>query len=154
MYASPHLPNPSILGNLQLTIVPDVIEIHACCTSTSASCPVCGRPSSRIHSKYMRTLADLPWHGTPIRLELQARRFFCDTLGRPRQILTERLPGTAAVHSRKTLRLAEALAGIGLVCGGEPGSRLACRLGPGCLSAERPRCNARRRPGFFVSQPG
>ena len=129
MYTSPHLPNPSILGHMQLTIIPDLIEIRVHCTSASAACPVCGRPSTRVHSRYARTLADLPWHGTPVRLELQARRFFCDTPECPRRIFTERLSGVATAYARKTLRFAEALGEIGFAMGGEPGSRLARRLG-------------------------
>ena len=43
------------------------------------SCPVCQRRSDRIHSWYHRRLHDLPWEGIPVRIELQVRRFFCDS---------------------------------------------------------------------------
>jgi transposase len=129
MYASPHLPSPSMLGQLQLTIVPDLIEIRVRCASAATTCPICGQPSTRVHSRYTRTLADLPWHGTPVNLELQARRLFCDTPDCPRRIFTERLPGVAGAYARKTLRLVGTLGEIGFAMGGEPGSRLARRLG-------------------------
>ena len=45
--------------------------------SPTASCPSCGTASSRIQSRYTRTLRDLPSVGRPIRLILHVRRFFC-----------------------------------------------------------------------------
>ena len=30
-------------------------------TQTSVPCPLCATPARRIHSRYTRTLADLPW---------------------------------------------------------------------------------------------
>jgi transposase len=45
-------------------------------TTTSTSiCPVCGQASSRVHSRYTRTLADLPWSGRTVQLHVQVRRF-------------------------------------------------------------------------------
>jgi transposase len=46
-------------------------------TSPTASCPACGSASSRIQSRYTRTLRDLPSSGRPIRLIMHVRRFFC-----------------------------------------------------------------------------
>jgi len=37
-----------------------------------AECPRCHRPSARVHSYYIRTVADLPWHGVAVRLQLRA----------------------------------------------------------------------------------
>ena len=129
MQATPHLPDPRTLLCAQVAIVPELIEIRVRCTSASAACPICDRPSGRIHSRYTRVLADLPWHGTPVRLELLARRFFCNTPTCPRRVFAERLPEAAAAHARKTKRLTDALCAIGFALGGEPGSRLAYRLG-------------------------
>ena len=36
------------------------ITIHAATTSTDVPCPTCTYPARRIHSRYVRTLADLP----------------------------------------------------------------------------------------------
>ena len=44
----------------------------------SSSCPKCGMPSVRIHSRYLRRLADLPLSGLGVRLVLLARRFRCE----------------------------------------------------------------------------
>src|SRR5579883_1015486 len=62
-------------------------------TRTAAPCPVCGCLSSRIHSRYQRTLADLPWSQHRVRLVLSVRKFFCDVDACARRIFTERLPG-------------------------------------------------------------
>lgn len=40
--------------------------------------PACGTAATRIHSRYGRTLADLPWQGVRVRLAVTVRRFFCD----------------------------------------------------------------------------
>ena len=55
-------------------------------TRLSAPCPMCGRPSQRVHSWYRRTLAELPWAGIPARIRLWSRRFFCDTPDCPRRM--------------------------------------------------------------------
>jgi len=92
------------------------------------SCPLCGHGSSRVHSRYSRTVSDLPWHGTSVELEVLARRFFCDEASCERRIFCERLPDVAA-RARKTDRLEGALLAIVLELGGRAGARLAKELG-------------------------
>src|SRR5215211_1175915 len=91
-------------------------------------CPLCGRGSSRVHSRYARTVSDLPWHGISVTLKIRARRFFCDDPSCKRKIFCERLPDVAA-RARKTSRLEEALLAIALKLGGRAGARLALELG-------------------------
>jgi transposase len=100
-----------------------------CTTDRTARCPLCSVLSSRIHSRYVRTLADLPWNGIPVRLRLTVRRFRCRTDTCDRRIFTERLPGIVAPYARRTARCAEALELIGFIVGGEAGARLLVRLG-------------------------
>jgi len=92
-------------------------------------CPACGHASARVHSRYQRTLGDLPWHGLRVRLMLRVRRFFCDVPGCARRIFTERLPNTAAAYARRTQRAARALEEIAFALGGRAGARLAATLG-------------------------
>jgi transposase len=96
-----------------------------------AICPRCHSPSAHLHSRYIRRLADLPWLGIAIRLEIQARRLYCRRLDCPQRIFCERLPTFVAPYARRTLRLNEALRLIGLAAGGEAGARLAVALGMG-----------------------
>jgi transposase len=94
-------------------------------TDTSATCPRCGTPSDRVHSRYARTLADLPQQGRPAALRLFVRRFRCTRPGCPRGIFCERLPGLLQAYARSTARLTEAQRLIGFALGGEAGARLA-----------------------------
>jgi transposase len=105
------------------------ITLHVTSTPACAPCPLCHVRTSRIHSRYTRTLADLPWGAYVVRVQLRVRKFFCDHPACPRQIFTERLPTVAAPWARRTLRLAQLLLAYGLALGGEAGARLVARLG-------------------------
>lgn len=129
MNVSPHLPDPALLQCDQVSIEQQQITLRVRTTSPTAVCPICGSTCSRIHSWYSRSLADLPWHNTPVRLQLQVRRFFCDVPTCPRRIFVEPIPTVAAVHARKTCRMLEGLGRIGLALGGQAGSRLGSQLG-------------------------
>jgi transposase len=97
-------------------------------TQAQAECPRCHHPSTRIHSYYTRKIADLPWHGVPVRLELRTRRFRCQNSLCTRRVFCERLPRVVAHYGRKTVRLDDALRLIGFLLGGEAGSRAALKL--------------------------
>ena len=96
-------------------------------TARAARCPLCRQTSDRIHSRYLRKLADLPSQGQAIDIRLGVRRFFCSGADCPRRIFAERLP-FAAAFARTTSRLRDIHAEIGLFLGGEAGARLASRL--------------------------
>src|SRR5215218_10801449 len=104
------------------------VSIRVSSGTRRSRCPVCGRGSSRVHSRYVRTVSDLPWHGVCVELEIRVRRFFCDEPSCERRIFCERLPEVAA-RARKTSRLEEALLAIALKLGGRAGARLALELG-------------------------
>lgn len=76
MLFSALLPAPTGLEVQQLVIQPDVVTMVTRSTASAGRCPVCGVASNRVHTRYTRTLADLPWHGTAVRPELHLRRFF------------------------------------------------------------------------------
>jgi transposase len=111
------IPTSEAVTLVVTTIAPDV------------RCPTCGHLAVRVHSRYQRRVADLPWNGTPVRLKLFTRRFFCDTAGCRCRIFTERLPGVVARYSRRTERLADALRLLGSALGGEAGAKVAAALG-------------------------
>jgi len=77
----------------------------------------------------MRQVADLPWQGIALRVQLRVRRFFCTTPACQQAIFTERLPGLVAPYARKTIRLTQVLEVIGMAVGGEAGARLLTALG-------------------------
>ena len=104
----------------------DPLQVTA--TAPHALCPLCQTPATRGHSRYRRVLADVPWGAYAVRVQLQVRKWFCDTPTCPRRIFTERLPTVVAPWARRTLRLAQRLLAYGLALGGEAGARLAARL--------------------------
>lgn len=124
----PLLSDPGRVRCVQVQITPELIVIQVQSVAMTATCPHCSARCARVHSRYRRTLTDLPWQGRPVRLVLELRKFFCDSSDCLRRIFAERLP-LALVRARKTARLNQALVGIGFACGGEGGARLAERLG-------------------------
>jgi hypothetical protein len=106
---------------------PDHILLIARSRSTGAVCPLCGGTSSRVHSFYSRRLADLPWQGRVVELQVRTRRFRCTSLECRRRIFAERLD-IARPNARRTVRLRDIQQQIGLALGGEAGSRLAGQL--------------------------
>src|SRR5260370_39697276 len=123
------VPDPNRLEVFSLAATGGTIILTARTCGERAWCPICGRPSSRVHSRYRRTLADLPWQELPARLTLRSRRFFWDTPNCPRRIFTERRPGVTAPHARRTEPLRDLLVHTAIALGGEPGARLLRQLG-------------------------
>jgi transposase len=105
------------------------LTILASSEAAAAPCPLCGERSDRVHSRYVRTLADLPWAKLAVRLRVQVRKFFCANAACPRRIFAERLAGIAQAHARRTDRQGAALTAIAFANGGEAGARLAAALG-------------------------
>lgn len=99
-----------------------------CMTAWSVACPLCHHKSRRVHSRYWRSLADLPCMGTPVRWQLRIRRFFCDNRRCPRQTFSEALPTLAPHHTKSTPRRRQAQTCIGQAVGGRPGARVAQAL--------------------------
>lgn len=104
------------------------VILFICITAAGARCPVRGLLSSRIHSRYTRAVADLPWHSVPVILCLRIRRFLCEQNRCGRAIFADRILEVAA-YARKTDRLENALALVGFALGGETEARLAGELG-------------------------
>ncbi len=109
-------------------LTPTIAVISVACTVPVAACPRCGRLSSRVHSHYIRTIADLPAHDRPVALRLIVRRFHCVTPDCPQAIFCDRLPALVAPHARTSNRLTETHRLVGLALGGEAGARLADHL--------------------------
>ncbi|HEY5868463.1 MAG TPA: transposase family protein, partial [Candidatus Tectomicrobia bacterium] len=100
------------------------ITLRVTSTQTAGCCPVCALAATRIHSRYTRTLVDLPWAAYRVRLQVRVRKWFCANPACGRRIFTERLPTVAAPWARRTLRLVQRLVALGLALGGRAGRRL------------------------------
>lgn len=107
----------------------DVVRVFARSRSASAVCPLCARPSFRVHSRYRRRLADLPAHGRRVEMVVTARRFRCAHGDCPRRIFAERLdPEAAGLRGRRTARLDGIVHHLGMALGGRPAQATARRL--------------------------
>jgi transposase len=106
-----------------------LLMLRVTSTQTRVYCPVCQFPTRRVHSRYVRMVADLPWGSWRVVLHLQVRKFFCANGCCPRRIFTERLSRLVTPWARRTQRLAYWLAHIALALGGTAGARLSRGLG-------------------------
>ena len=125
------LPNPSLLNlqSYEIDLESHHLTLTVSSTQTNAQCPLCGAWTQRIHSRYQRTLADLPCLDFSLILLVQVCKFFCPNSECRRRIFTERIPEVVAPWARKTVRLVQRLQEIGLALGGAAGSRLGNHLG-------------------------
>ncbi len=113
---------------LEFDEVAPALNLTVTSIQSEPRCPQCGQLATRVHSRYGRTLADLPWAHLPVRLYLQVRKFFCDVSTCPRRIFTERLAGVVAPWARRTTRLAAQQRHLGMTAGGSAGARLGAQL--------------------------
>ena len=78
-----------------------------------AHCPLCQAPTGRVHSRYQRTLRDLPLVQFSLTLLLEVCKFFCLNEACQRRIFTERLPSLVAPWARRTARYPKHLIAMG-----------------------------------------
>jgi transposase len=83
------LPDSSRLSVESVSYVDGAVAIVAFVTGDTASCPLCGVCSGHVHSRYGRTLRDLPLQGVSVRMSLRTRRFYCQSGDCRRKIFTE-----------------------------------------------------------------
>lgn len=69
--------NPPGLVVERRSFVDGVVEISGRVAGAAGRCPDCGTSSSSCHSRYVRTLSDLPISGAIVKLRLSVRRFRC-----------------------------------------------------------------------------
>ena len=128
MQLSHLLADPTAIRLEKIIQHPGSLTLVVRATRAQAECPRCHRPSTRVHSYYNRSVADLPWHGVAVRLSLRTRRFRCRNNLCTKRVFCERLPRVVAHYARQTVRMNEALACIGILLGGEAGARATLKL--------------------------
>ena len=107
------LPNAPGLKLEDLVIDAESISLALVSTSIPVACPLRAQKTAWLHSRYRRTVADLPWGGRCVRLLLGVRKFRSSQRQCPRRIFTERLPDLVEPYARKTTRLYEVLEMVG-----------------------------------------
>src|SRR5262249_21814600 len=120
------------------------LTLQVTTTRTRVRCPLCHTLTRRVHSRYPRTLADLPWGPYTVHLHLRVRKFFVTSPRAPARFSRNACP--------RWLRHAHA---------GPCGSRSACApaawllaerrghssgTGWGCAPVPIPCCGWCRRP--------
>jgi len=123
------LPDPACLHLAHLEASPGCITAIVTTISPESCCPHCQCRSTNVHSRYVRQVADLPWMGWAVRLEVHVKRFFCRNKECACQIFTERLPSIVASYARRTTRLTDVFTLIGFALAGEAGKRLVEGMG-------------------------
>ena len=107
----------------------DRVLISGHARAALSRCRRCGRESDRVHSRYVRTLADAVIGGRPAAIRFAARRFFCDNPGCTAVTFAEQVPDLTARYARRTALLCAVVTSIALALAGRPGARLAGALG-------------------------
>lgn len=123
------LADPKILHVDTIAVTPVGVQISAHTVASQTPCPRCQQGAGRMHSRYVRTVSDVPWQGQTVRWHICVRRFFCDHPSCPQRIFCERLPTVVKRKARRTVRLRTALEVMGFAMGGESGARVASQLG-------------------------
>jgi len=106
----------------------DVIEIVAHSIEIKAICPICQQCSSRVHSYYERSPADLPFLNCRIKLLLIVKRFRCQNPNCSKATFVERWPQLIVLNAQRTQRLSLALSIVAYAVGGQAGSQLVTKL--------------------------
>ena len=82
------------------------VTLYVSSNSGDATCPYCSHQSDKIHSRYMRTLCDLPAFGKVIHLRFHARKFFCLNDNCRKKTFAEQ-PGNEIFRYRRRTRRCE-----------------------------------------------
>lgn len=128
------IPQFILPSNLQLkaeTIYsePGVLYIHTSVCQKFSACPICGKKSNRIHSRYSRTLLDLPISGHMAKVKLKARKYFCDNAACPRKVFTERFDCEIRPYYRRMIHSNDLLTRMALELGGNTGAAISRYVG-------------------------
>jgi transposase len=91
----------------------------------SSPCPKCNSPSLKVHSRYCRTILDLPFSGISVEARLNVRKFFCVSKACQQKIFSERFNQFVNPYGRRTIRLDRRLTILGLKAGGNMGASIA-----------------------------
>lgn len=121
---------------VETQIDPDCITINASSTRLSASCLQCHTESSKVHSSYVRTLADLSFGARKVILHLELHRFFCIDEECEQVTFAEPISDLAIRYARRTNQLQAALREIAFESGGEGGARMVKKLHYGNVSPD------------------
>ena len=96
MHPNTLLADPDTISLEKIVSGTETLTLIVKAVRAAAACPCCHELSGRVHSRYVRDIANLRWHGVAVRLRLHTRRFRCTNELCQRRIFCERLPEVAA----------------------------------------------------------
>lgn len=105
------------------------LVIMAVSSRKRSFCPCCHKSSRSIHSRYERTLSDLPVSGKEVKVIIESRKFFCKSGKCKRKIFTERFGTEIGPYRRCFERYAKSVGKLGLELGGNKGSAICKAIG-------------------------
>jgi len=82
---------------------PDSIVAGLRSTHHASKCPYCGRRSSSVHSKYERTVAEIPVHGLAVILRIEVSRYRCLNPKCHHKTFSAQCPGLTERYQRRTV---------------------------------------------------
>lgn len=101
-----------------------VLVVTASTRDGPARCTGCAQASRRVHSAYVRHVADEAVGGRPLRIDLQVRRLYCENPGCPKTTFAEQVPGLTRRYQRRTAALQRAVDAVAAALAGSAGARL------------------------------
>lgn len=122
------LPNYPGLQITELSKKDETLFFTIDSTHPTSICPLCQQSSSKVHSRYSRSVLDLPNADHKVKLHLNVRRFFCHNPVCKRVTFAERLGQAIVAYARFTSRLLEVFQKMALELSGEGAARLSKTL--------------------------
>lgn len=121
--------------NVESVVIEDgVLVITAMTRDGPAACTGCEQVARRVHSTYVRHVADEAVGGRPVRIDLQVRRLYCENPACPKTTFAEQVAGLTRRYQQRTPALQTVVDAVALA--------LAVRPARGCCS-----CSTRRSRG-------
>ncbi|WP_326770706.1 transposase family protein (plasmid) [Streptomyces sp. NBC_01591] len=102
----------------------ELVVVQARTSAERVACPACGTASARVHSRYVRRLADSAVGGRPVAIELQVRRFRCRQHACSQATFVEQVEGLTFRHGRRSAGLQTMLQHLAVMLAGRAGARL------------------------------
>ncbi|MCX5402658.1 transposase [Streptomyces sp. NBC_00335] len=112
----------------QAVVADDRLMIDAAGCGPPGACPACQHPAARVHSRYSRHIAGLPFSGRRLIVRLRVHRFFCDQPRCPRRTFVEQVAGLTEPRRRSSTAARSAMRSVAVELGGRPGARLCAKL--------------------------
>ncbi|MCE7083546.1 ISL3 family transposase [Streptomyces sp. ST2-7A] len=109
----------------------ELLVVRARASAERAACPACGSASARVHSRYVRRLADNAVGGRPVVIELRARRFRCGERACSQATFAEQIDGLTFRYGRRSTGLQTVFQRLAVMLAGRAGACLADALAAG-----------------------